>query len=210
MPISPDCPVLANAIGTADAIAALFRPFVEAVVHDLRSDAVTHVANPFSPRTIGDPSDLGEIRFAPDAVVIGPYDKVNFDGRRLRSISVVQRDDAGTPRAMLCINADVTEFDALRRLLGMMLGGEDVGTSIDTAFHEDWHERINRFVAAWTAQHGLTIARLDREQRRALIAAIRDSGGLERKHAAAYVARMLGVSRATLYNELARVRDHAA
>lgn len=204
------CPVLANAIGTADAIAALFRPFVEAVVHDLRSDAVAHVANPFSPRTIGDPSDLREIRFAADAVAIGPYDKVNFDGRRLRSISVVQRDDAGAPRAMLCVNADLTEFDALRRLLGTMLGGGDPGTTIDTAFHEDWHERINRFVAAWTARHGVTVARLDRGQRRALIAAIRDSGGLERKHAAAYAARMLGISRATLYNELARMRDGAA
>ena len=46
----------------ADGLAALFRPFVEVIVHDLKMDAVAHIAQPFSPREIGDPSDLRGLR----------------------------------------------------------------------------------------------------------------------------------------------------
>src|ERR1700676_4433315 len=93
----------------ADGLAALFRPFVEAVVHDLATDSIAYVPHPFSPREVGDPSDLKEIKFAADAKVIGPYEKINWDGRRIKSISVVLRDGAGQAVGLLCINADVTE-----------------------------------------------------------------------------------------------------
>ncbi len=62
----------------ADGLAALFSPFVEAVVHDRQSDTAVHVAHPFSPRAVGDPSDLREADFAPDASVIGPYEKTQL------------------------------------------------------------------------------------------------------------------------------------
>jgi predicted transcriptional regulator YheO len=194
----------------ADGLAALFRPFVEAVVHDLATDSIVHVAHPFSPREVGDPSDLKEIKFAPDAKVIGPYEKINWDGRCIKSISVVLRDSAGKAIGLLCINADVTEFDAARRMLQGFLGVSETSAGVEPAFRDDWHEKINRFVAAWTAERHTTLDRLDRDARRALIAALHETGGFEGRRAPAYVAKILGVSRATVYNELARAKEAIA
>jgi predicted transcriptional regulator YheO len=190
----------------ADGLAALFRPFVEAVVHDLRTDSMVHVANAFSPREIGDPSDVADVAFAPDAAVIGPYEKINWDGRRLKSVTVVLRDDDRHPVGLLCVNADVTEFDAVRRMLAGFLGTEAGAGSADDLFRNDWHERINRYVAAWTSDRGTTVARLDRAGRRMLIEALHRTGAFEGKRAPAYVASLLGVSRATVYNELTRLK----
>jgi D-arginine utilization repressor len=193
----------------ADALAALFSPWVEAVVHDLALDTVAHIANPFSPREAGDPSDLKEVHFAPDARVIGPYEKINWDGRRIRAISVVLRDGAAEPIGMLCVNADVTQFEVMRRTLQGLLGAA-AESGPATTFHDDWHEKINRFLASWTRQRATTLDRLDRQARRELIGALYQAGGFEGRRSPAYVASVLGVSRATVYNELATLKRHAA
>jgi predicted transcriptional regulator YheO len=170
---------------------------------------VAHIANPFSPREAGDPSDLKEVHFAPQARLIGPYEKINWDGRRIRAISVVLRDAAAQPIGMLCVNADVTQFEVMRRTLEGFLG---VATQpgIETSFHDDWHEKINRFLASWTAQRATTLDRLDRQTRRELIGALYQAGGFEGRRSPAYVASVLGVSRATVYNELAALKRRAA
>jgi predicted transcriptional regulator YheO len=193
----------------ADGLAALFRPFVEVIVHDLKTDSVAHVAQPFSPRETGDPSDLREIPFDAEAHVIGPYEKINWDGRRIKSVSVVLRDGRARAVGLLCINADVTEFEAMRRMLQGFLGVAEKTAETHALFHDDWHERINRFLAAWTAERSTTIDRLDRAGRRALIEALHATGGFEGRRAPAYVAEILGISRATIYNELARLKAGA-
>jgi predicted transcriptional regulator YheO len=190
----------------ADGLAALFRPFVEVVVHDLARDCVAYVANPLSPREPGDPSELEQITFMPEASVIGPYEKVNWDGRRIKSISIVLRDGANKPTGLLCVNADVTEFDAARRVLQSLLGGLQPTDQAPVHFHDDWHEKVNRFIAAWTAEQATTVERMDRSARRNLIEALYVHGGFEGPRAPAYVAQVLGISRATVYNELARLR----
>ena len=106
---------------------------------------------------------------------------------------------------LMCINVDLTEFELVRRTLETFLG-IDKGSIPDPRFTNDWHERINRFVAAWTAERSTTLGRLDRSGRRALIGALQARGGFEGRRAPAYVAQILGVSRATIYNELARLR----
>ncbi|MGH8180786.1 MAG: helix-turn-helix transcriptional regulator [Steroidobacteraceae bacterium] len=200
---------LATYFSVADALAALFSPWVEAVVHDLERDTVAHIANPFSPREAGDPSDLKEVHFAPDARVIGPYETITWDGRRIRAISVVLRDEASEPIGMLCVNADVTQFEVMRRTLQGLLGiAAQPGP--DTSFQDDWHERINRFLASWTQQRATTLDRLDRRSRRELIGALFQAGGFEGRRSPAYVASVLGVSRATVYNELATLKGRAA
>jgi predicted transcriptional regulator YheO len=191
----------------ADGLAALFSPFVEAVVHDIQTDSVAHVAHPFSPREVGDPSDLQGVQFAPDAAVIGPYEKINWDGRRIKSVTVVLRDEEKRPIGLLCVNTDVTEFDAVRRMLDGFLRVTDSEPRPDDLFRNDWHERINRYVAAWAAERGTTVASLDRAERRALIEDLHRTGAFEGKRAPAFVAGLLGVSRATVYNELARLKS---
>ncbi len=92
---------------------------------------------------------------------------------------MVLRDDGGVPIGLLCVNADVTEFDRVRRILDGFLGSTDSGPRPGDLFRNDWHERINRHIAAWASERGTTVARLDRAQRRGLIEDPHRTGAFE-------------------------------
>ncbi|MGA0607386.1 helix-turn-helix transcriptional regulator [Phenylobacterium sp. VNQ135] len=199
-------PALEPSFAVAEGIAALFAPFVEVAIHDLASESVAYIANPQSRRTPGDPSQLEDLNFDPKQQVIGPYEKTNWDGRRMKCVSVVLRD-AGAPIGLMCINVDVSSFDQVRRALDGFLGAPPQDEGVRALFVHDWHERINRFVTDWCAERKVQISEIDRPSRRELIRGLQGIGAFEARRAPAYVARILGVSRATVYNELGALRQ---
>lgn len=184
-----------------DAIALLLQPQAEVVLHDLATETVAHIANPFSHREVGDPSLLHEIDFRPDVGLIGLYEKVNFDGRRLKSISAVLRED-GRAVGVICINLDVTHLQSAIELLTALTRVPLEAGQPAVLFQEDWHERINQYVHAWTARNGVVIAGLSRAQKLQLVGELAADGAFGGKHAAAYVSRVLQMSRASVYNYL--------
>jgi len=95
----------------ADGIAALFFPYAEVVIHDLHDQTVLYLANNLSKREVGDDSALEEIDHSARERVIGPYEKLNWDGRRMRCVSNVLFDDEGRPAGMMCINFNIAVFD---------------------------------------------------------------------------------------------------
>lgn len=202
-------PALAPFIPVAEGIAALFMPYAEVVVHDLSTGAVAHIANPISRRTPGDPSQLDDIGFTAGQSVIGPYEKTNWDGRRMKCTSSVLYED-GTPIGLLCINLDVTQFEQVRRALEGFLVTKAPGEDVQALFRHDWHERTNDFITTWCAAKNIQIGFIDRSMRRELIGALKDAGLLEQRRAPAYIARILGISRATVYNELAALKQPGA
>jgi predicted transcriptional regulator YheO len=185
-----------------DAIALLLQPQAEVVLHDLGSETVAYIANPFSRREIGEPSLLHEIDFQPDVALIGPYEKVNFDGRRLKSVSAVLRDPGGRAIGVLCINLDVTHLQSAIDLLTTLTRAAPGDGQPAILFQEDWHERINQYVHAWTARNSVAIADLNRAQKRQLVGELASDGAFGGKHAAAYISRVLQMSRASVYNYL--------
>jgi D-arginine utilization repressor len=194
MPLSAYYPI-------CDAIALLLQPQAEVVLHDLATETVAHIGNPFSHREVGEPSLLHEINFHPDVALIGPYEKVNFDGRRLKSISAVLRED-GRAVGVICINLDVTHLQSAIELLTVLTRVPSGAGQPAVLFQEDWHERINQYVHAWTARNGVVIADLSRAQKLQLVGELAADGAFGGKHAAAYVSRVLQMSRASVYNYL--------
>lgn len=184
-----------------DAIALLLQPQAEVVLHDLATETVVHIANPFSHREVGEPSLLHEIDFRPDVALIGPYEKVNFDGRRLKSVSAVLRED-GRAVGVICINLDVTHLQSAIELLTALTRLPPGAGQPAVLFQEDWHERINQYVHAWTARNGVVITDLSRAQKLQLVGELAADGAFGGKHAAAYVSRVLQMSRASVYNYL--------
>ena len=189
-----------------DAIALLLQPQAEVVLHDLATETVAHIANPFSRREIGEPSLLHEIDFRPDVALIGPYEKVNFDGRRIKSVSAVLRDRDARAIGVLCINLDVTQLLAAVDLLAALTRVPSGAGQPAVLFQEDWHERINQYVHAWTARNHVSITGLSRAQKRQLVGELASDGAFGGKHAAAYVSRVLQLSRASVYNYLRAAR----
>lgn len=192
----------ANSCATADAIGLLFGQQVEVVVHDLSNGTIVHIVNPYSRRVPGDPSNVDDIDFRNEDMVIGPYEKVHWDGAVLRSISIVQRTATGHAAYMICVNYDQSDLHAVQRAVEALLPSKPSGQQADALFRNDWHERLNIFVSEWCQAHEVRLDALSRSARRALLTELDAANALSERNAAAYIARLLRVSRATIYNDL--------
>jgi D-arginine utilization repressor len=198
--------LLDSHIPICEALARLLAPHAEIVLHDLGNDQIHHIANCFSKRRVGDPSltDIADIDFA--ASVIGPYAKINWDGRRLKSVSAVIRDGAGTPIGLMCINHDMEAFAGVLDQLTNLLGTPVPMAPATALFSSDWRERINEHIGAFLAARNATLSGLAAEDSQLLITHLETVGIFEIRNATHYIADVLGVSRATLYNRLKLVR----
>lgn len=185
----------------------LLHPFAEVVIHDLEKDQIAAIFSPISKREVGDSSYLDRIDFdykekIPD--IIGPYEKLNFDGRKLKSISIVIKNTKGLALGFLCINLDVSVFTKYQGILNAFLSNFDSSKNqeTETIFKDDLYEQINIFVQSYCVENHLNLDSLSRTDKKNLILKLKKHGALEAKNGGQYIARTLGISRATVYNYL--------
>ncbi|NHW22502.1 PAS domain-containing protein, partial [Escherichia coli] len=69
----------------------------------------------------GDDAGLEDFTLDDDASVTGPYEKLNWDGKKMRSVSIAARDEQGNPSYLLCINLSTAMFEDARNALDMFL-----------------------------------------------------------------------------------------
>lgn len=192
----------------ADAVAALFKPHVEVVIHDLATNRIAYIANAFSKRHAGD-SSAGD-RFEESTLeqdVIGPYRKVNRDGHNLRSVTATLRNDDGRPMAMMCINFDVS---ALERIGEQVASLAFLPGSLEPHapfFHDNWRQALERAIGEFETRAGVAAALMDPDTRRQLIAELDAAGLLSVRNAPAIVAERMSISRAGLYGYLKSIRE---
>jgi len=99
---------------------------------------------------------------------------------------------------------DVSEFDRIQKMLRLFVTPSIMVDQPDLLFKQDWHEKINLFIYGWAKDRGLGLETLTREQKRELVGTLSDNGAFSGKNAAGYIARVLNMSRATVYNYLKR------
>ena len=202
---------LDNYHAIADAIATLFFPHAEVVLHDLRTQKVDYIANNLSKRVIGDESSLEDM--LSDEVSernIGPYEKLNWDGQKIRSLSTVLRDSEGHPLAVLCINLNISLFENAKAALDLFLSPSKLIPQPDSLFRDDWQERINTFLHAWLRERQLSLNLLTRDHKRELVLALHAEGAFKGKSASNYVANVLNMGRATVYKHCLLYTSDAA
>ena len=206
MPPGQD-PALDNFRAIADAIATLFFPHAEVVLHDLRTQKVDYIANNISKREIGDDAALDDM-LSEDISDrnIGPYEKLNWDGQKIRSVSTVLRDNQGTPQAVLCLNLNISLFESAKAALDLFLSPSKLIPQPDALFRDDWQERINTFLNSWLRQRQISLNLLTRDHKRELVLALHAEGAFKGKSAANYVANVLGMGRATVYKHLKELK----
>lgn len=194
---------LKNALPFAEGIARLLRPFAEVVVHDLEKDSVCAIYNPLSKRDVGSSSYLDRINFDTTETVIGPYDKTNWDGRPLKSISIVLRDTCGEAQGFLCVNLDVSQFQTTQNMLMEFLGNNlSMQIEDEKLFRDDLYEQINVFIQEYCRDNQTSLNALSRQSKKDLMILLEKQGAFKGKNAALYVSKILGISRATVYNYL--------
>lgn len=189
----------------AETIARLLHPHAEVVLHDLATGKIAKIWNPFSARKPGEASDLdGVDPELSEEDVIGPYEKASPKGSRLKSISTIIRPEGTVARFMLCINVDVSQFDAAARLL-LGFGATDEPRP-DWMFRQDIREQINLQIAAYLKRNNLSNQSLDQDGRVALIAHLDQSGAFQTRRAVDHIAAALDLSRTTVYVLLRQAR----
>ena len=186
----------------ADAIAAVFFPYAEVVIHDLHTQTVVHLSNNLSRRALGDDSGLEDVEQTTRQGALGPYEKLNWDGRRMRCVSMALADDAGQVAGVMCINLNIAVFEEMRGALDLLLKGSGLVPQPAELFRDDWQERINTFLHGWLRERQLALNSLNRKHKRELVEALREQGAFRGKSAANYVANVLGMGRATVYKHL--------
>ncbi|MEK7913321.1 PAS domain-containing protein [Burkholderia contaminans] len=193
----------------ADGIAALFFPYAEVVIHDLTSQSVAYIANNLSKREVGDDSALEEIEGTAIENVIGPYEKINWDGRRMRCVSVLVPGESVSPVGVMCVNFNVAAFDDVKQVLDLFITGAGLVRPPEELFKDDWQERINAFLHGWLRERQLALNSLSRERKRELVEALYEEGAFNGKSAANYIANVLDMGRATVYKHLKQMREVA-
>lgn len=195
-------------IPVADAIARLFFPHVEVVLHDLETGQIAHIANGYSRRRSGDASLTDDgISAEGEADIIGPYAKRNWDGRRLKSITAVLRDADGKAIGLFCINQDIETFAALGDQLKALTILPDPAPAASPLMAGDWRETINGVIGDYLSERNTALAGLTGGDIDDLLIRLEARGIFEIRKAVPYVAEILRLSRATIYNRLAAARS---
>lgn len=187
----------------AQAITVVLHPHAEVVIHDLKSGRIAAIYNNFSRRAAGDESLIGELddlSTLPDVFPV--YTKTNWDGKKLKSSTATLRDKNKTPIGLLCINLDISKWEEFRHLLDQWANIQNHEYQPEVIFKDDWREKINRYVSDYLNKKNLILKTLDKETKRDLIRALHREGAFKAKNAAVYVAEVLNLSRATIYNYL--------
>lgn len=194
----------------AEAIARLVSPHAEVVIHDLRTRRIAYIANNISRRRVGDPSlnDIAEIQeWQGDAV--GPYRKTNFNGRELKSVTAVLRRRDGVPTGLVCINLDTTVISDARDILAALASLDTSAKQSVDLFQSDWREKVNTAISTFAEDRGLAPTALTRPDYGDLFEALDRDGYFAIRNLVPYLARLLGISRATVYKYLRAVREKA-
>ena len=189
--------MLSSYIPICDAIVRLMDPLVEVAIHDINQNSIVYIHGKLSKRKVGDASllDTDELKHI-DQVV---YPKVNFDGRLIKSISVLLEE-----KWMLCINCDISIFNKMQELSSALL---QMGNQPQSLFTNDWQEKLHVSIHSYLQNHNLSFDHLSQSDKKTLAKHLFDLGAFHEKNAADYVAKVLGLGRATIFKYLKEWRN---
>ncbi len=171
-------------------------------MHDVIQNKIVAIYNPFSKRRVGDDSLLVQDDLNLLSDCIGPYEKKNWNGNKIKSVSSVIRDSGLNIVGLLCVNLDISVFDKFTQLMKSFVQCEQLEAKPEPLFKDDWQERINHYVHLYLDNHHLALDALNRKEKKALTAHLYRVGAFSGKNSAQYIAQILNVSRATIYNYL--------
>ena len=204
---------LTRYIPIADAIALLFHPYIEVVIHDIESDTIAYIANSYSNRKIGDASQLGPFGkghngFPYEVAVEGPYENAGNRGQRVRSISSALKDNDGKVVGIMCTNADFSIMEASLSVLENFLRPMSLDTPPKVLFQNAWKDNIKLEIRSFLVDNDISFDKIDSTHRKSLVKKLEDQSLFYARKSVDQLADILGVSRATIYKDLKLIRKN--
>ena len=159
-------------------------PLVEVAIHDIETDSIVYIKGSLSNRRVGDPSLLSEEDL--DDMDKVAYPKINFDGRLIKSISVILEG-----RWLMCINCDISVFSKMQDLSTAML--QISPSQSKFLFSNDWQEKLHITVHDYLQKHNMPFEGLTGASKKNLVKHLFERGAFNEKNAANYVAKILNI-----------------
>jgi predicted transcriptional regulator YheO len=193
------------------AIVDLLGPGCEVVLHDMsRPDAsVIAIEGNVTGRDVGAPltnSGLTSLR-SPESGRVYSYTTVAEGGRVIKSASVFLSDERGTIFGGLCINLDITPFLTFDRHLQGLLRPTDDDDAPAQTFGSDVGEVLDKMLDDAIGAAGIPSSLMQRADRLRVVRTLEEKGAFLLKRAIPLVAERLGVSRHTIYSDLAEIEE---
>lgn len=204
-------------------LGSIVGPYVEVVLHDLTKPEASvaalangHISNRKVGASIleGPREDQGftglseelDTRGAAVHTVIGGYATVTGDNRRLRSATVIFRDGGGEPFGALCLNADMSQFEAAHSWLGQLL--QPLQPISAVAVEKPEMDLLMQEIISDAVRHaGKPLSMMKKLEKISAVRAMQQRGLFIVKGGVERAAEALGVSRYTIYNYLEALRQ---
>lgn len=208
-------PILQNMIPLVEGIANTFGKNCEVVLHDVRNphNSIVAIANGHvTNRVVGGPmSEYGlmALRKADFSNHKVNYLKKTRDGRMLKSSSLYIKDESGNLIGFLCINYDVSELKLIKGMLNDFMSMSDETAEItdeSDSYGDTVNDVLERIVDKTLEASGKPVAFLSKEEKVHMVELLDSKGVFLVKGAIDYVAKVLCVSRYTIYNYLEEIR----
>lgn len=190
-----------------EGVVALFEPFVEVAVHDLKKGTLAAIYNSFSNRRVGEKSPLKELKIDIDEFpdVFPPYNKLNWDGRELKCTSITIRDHFGKPAMLICLNLDTSVLIQTKDILEAFLKIKPKSTNPVEAYGKDCEEQVHSLIEQFIKERQIAKSSLGRTDKKELIELMYRKGIFHFKNSVPFIAKTLKLSRATIYNYIKEV-----
>lgn len=207
-------PIFKRYLSMAKGVADTFGPNCEVVIHDfsLKPNSIVAIENGHvTGRVVGSPvteNSLQKVFKSQSGEDVINYSGKTPDGRVLKCTTVYIKDDNAEPVGCMCINYDLTELMLAKKALDDIMK-----IDITPSEKEMEGEPINRINDVLTdivlntiEESGKPVAYLTKEEKVDIVKRLDVQGAFLIKGAIDYVAKVLCVSRYTIYNYLDEIR----
>jgi predicted transcriptional regulator YheO len=198
-----------------DAIAKTFGPRCEVVLHDLKDldRSIIKIENGHvTGRTIGGSitdKGLRHLRSGSEKSLLINYPSTTKEGRRLKSTTMIFRNEKKVPIAAICINFDVTDilsFNAIIEDMFSISEEPDQDLGVET-FESDIVVTLSQIADEIIRKPGKAIPSMGKEDKIEIVRQLDEQGLFLIKGAIKLIAGKLNISKFTIYNYLDQIRS---
>ncbi|NBG88937.1 helix-turn-helix transcriptional regulator [Isachenkonia alkalipeptolytica] len=206
-------PVLVRMIPLIEGIGKTFGKNCEVVLHEIKNSNKSIIAiynGHVTGRSVGSPMlDVGiqAIRRGKKADNILNYKNKSSDGKVLKSSTMFIRDENDEIIGCLCININVSEFIVAQKSLEELVKTDIEGeTKLGDFENNNVNDILVNIVSDTLEAFGRPVAYMNKDEKVKIVKKLDDQGAFLIKGAIDYVAKILCVSRYTIYNYLDEIR----
>lgn len=179
------------------ALGKLISPLVEIIICDLESDKIVFIEGNLSGRKVGESSFLKQQDYQVGEVI---NSQLSHSGKIIRSINILigGSDDK---KYVLSINFDVSFLNQIQSLVSQLFN-HPTQPEPKELLKNDWHERLHLVIHEMLHSYGWSLTTLTNGQKKQVVEALFKNGAFNQKNAADYIAKILSMGRATIFNYL--------